>query len=168
MAATSNAIASRVRIRFIASDGFVSAGIRWVTDSLFSHVEFGTPDGTWIGAHAGGGIQERAANYCNPKREYYYEIPCTAAQMATHLARIRAAIGTRYNLADIAGIALRIRRLTTPGHKMCAQFCTGELLAIFPAREVLNVLPEFTYLVTPEMLHLSPIFVGRLAWRIGR
>lgn len=156
-----------IRVRFITTSGFISRAIRWATNSLFSHVEFGTPEGTWVGAHTGDGMQERPANYCTCTREYVYEIPCTAEQQDAHLKRIRAAIGTKYDNWDIVGLLVHDRRLHMSNADICSQDATVELLTIFPSTRVLNVLPEFAYLITPEMLHLSPIFVGNLAKKVG-
>lgn len=158
-----------IRIRFVAGAGFVGRAIRWVTNSLFQHVEFGTPDGTWIGAHAGGGIQERAANYDGGSysREYVYEIPATDEQVKHLMMWARAQVGTEYNYADIVGLLVKHRAWTTPHRLICSQFCTLGLLEIFGAAKVLNVLGEYAYLVTPEMLHLSPLLVGRLVKKVG-
>lgn len=156
-----------VKVRFVTTDGFISKAIRWVTNSIFSHVEFGTPEGTWIGAHTGDGIQERPANYSTCTREYVYEIPCSKKQQDAHLKRIRAAIGTKYDNWDIVGLLLHNRRFHTSNADICSQFAATELLAAFTAYKVLNVLPDFTYLVTPETLHLSPVFVGNLVKKVG-
>lgn len=150
-----------IRIRFVASKGFVGSAIRWVTNSLFQHVEFGTPEGNWIGAHSDGGIQERWANYAVEDLQYVYEIPCTDSQLHTLMAWARSKIGTKYNLLDILGLLIKNRTLHTPNRFICSQFCTEGLLMIFGAGRVLNVLPEYAYLVTPETLHLSPLLVGR-------
>jgi hypothetical protein len=150
-----------IRIRFILGKGFVSQAIARVTGSLFSHVEFGTPEGTWIGAHIGGGIQERAADYCSTVREYVYEIPCTDEQEREALLWMRSNIGVKYNTFDIVGLLFQARSLQSPHRAICSQFCTEGLLHIFGASKVLNVLESWSYRITPETLHLSPIFVGR-------
>ena len=154
-------------IRFVASPGFVGSAIRWVTNSLFEHVEFGTPEGTWIGAHIDGGIMERPADYAVESREYVYDIPCTDRQSALLLAWARARIGTKYNTLDIVGLLFKKRILTTPHRFICSQFCTEGLLYIFGAAKVLNVLQGYDYLITPETLHLSPILVGHLVKKRG-
>ena len=149
---------SAITIRFINSPGFVTSAINWVTNSLFSHVEFGTPEGTWIGAHSGAGIQERPANYCQPSLNYIYDIPCSPKQAADLIANARAAIGTPYNYLDIIGLLFHTRTLTSPGRAICSQFCTEMLLEV--GIRPLNVLPEYAYLITPETLHLSPLLIG--------
>lgn len=156
-----------IRVRFIASRGFVGASIRALTGSLFQHVEFGTPEGTWIGAHWQHGIQERPADYCVCTREYVYEIPCEKAQQDALVAWARGQIGTKYNLKDIAGLLFQNRSLTSPHRYICSQFCTDGLLMIFGAARVLNVLPDWTYRITPETLHMSPLFVGHQVKRKG-
>lgn len=151
-----------VRIRFVASPGFIGSSIRWVTNSLFQHVEFGTPEDTWIGAHIEDGIQERAADYCKPATEYVYEIPCSLKGRDGLLKWARARIGTKYNTADIIGLLFKNRAIHSPNRFICSQFCADGLLYTFGAGKVLNVRPEYTYLITPETLHLSPLLVGNL------
>jgi hypothetical protein len=151
-----------VRVRFIACGGFVSRAILWMTNSLWSHVEFGTPEGMWLGAHAGSGIQERPADYCKPRLERVYEIPCTDEQLEELLRWARSQIGVEYNYRDIVGLMVKNRTLNSPKRFICSQFCTQGLLRVFGAKRVLNVMSRYAYLVTPEMLHLSPLFVGRL------
>ena len=149
-------------VRFVANHTFLSWSIRRLTGSLFSHVELGTPEGTWIGALADG-IKERPAQYCNPFREYVYHIPCTAQEQASFLTTARAAIGTPYNKLDIVGLALGLRNVVGKTGEICSWFCVEELIDTFGTARVLNVLPGWEYRVTPETLHLSPIFVGNLA-----
>lgn len=158
---------SSIRVRFITTDSFVSAAIRKLTGSLFSHVEIGTPEGTWIGAHIEDGIQNRPANYCNPTREYVYDIPCLDWQAGALLGWARKQIGTKYNVKTIVGIALGARSLTSPSKFICSQFVADGLILSLGAKDVLNVLPQWTYRITPETLHLSPIFVGNLTRKSG-
>lgn len=149
-----------VRIRFVAGPGFVGAAIRRVTGSLFEHVEFGTPEGTWIGAHDDGGIQERPADYAVYTRQYVYEIPCTEAEQDALLSWARARIGTKYDFFDILGLLMQNRTVHSPNRFICSQFCTEGLLVVFGAPRVLNTLADWAYRITPETLHLSPILVG--------
>ncbi len=146
-------------LRFLSSDGFIGHAIDVVTNSLWSHVEIGTPEGTWIGAHADGGVQERAANYCTPVRERQYTIPMSDDQQRAILQFARAKVGTDYNFADIAGLLFHSRILNTPERFICSQFA----MECFAAGGIwlLNVLPQYAYLVTPETLHLSPLLMGR-------
>ena len=150
-----------IAVRFIANHTFLSWSIRRLTGSLFSHVELGTPEGTWIGALADG-IKERPANYCHPFRAYVYHIPCTTQEQAYLLLTARAKIGTPYNKLDIVGLALGLRGVVGSKGEICSWFGTQELIDTFGAKRVLNVLPGWEYRVTPEMLHLSPLFVGCL------
>ena len=155
-----------IEVRFIKGAGLVSDIIAFDTNSHFSHVEFGTPEGTWIGAHLDGGVQERAADYCDPVRDYRYEIPLASDDaMNRWLTQIRADVGTRYNVEDIAGLLLHDRALNDTHAVICSEWATQKLIECLGAPKVLNVLPLRAYLITPEMLHLSPIFVGRMTYR---
>ncbi len=150
------------QIRFINNDGFVARGISWVTNSLWDHAEIMTDASTYIGAHAGSGVQERPANYCQPTRERRYAIPCTKAQLSAIMTSARADIGTQYNYLDIVGLLLRQRKLTTPGRVICSQWVFEK--ALVGGIQMLNVLPGFSHLVTPESLHLSPLLIGRCTY----
>lgn len=149
-----------ITIRFVDSGGWITSGINWETNSLWPHVEFGTPEGTWIGAHNPGGWQERPGDYCVPKREAIYDIPCMLSVQTAHLARIRSQIGTKYNTLAILGMLIRNRKLTSIHSVICSQGVTDEALILWGPHRYLNVAPGFTHLVTPEMVHLSPILVG--------
>lgn len=154
--------------RFIKNTGFGSEVITLDTFSWYSHFEFGTPDRTWIGAHIKGGIQERPWDYCDPLREVHYAIPLASkAEEDAWLKTIRADIGTHYNVLGILGEALHIRQLNNPHDVDCSEWGTQKLIEKFGAPKVLNVLAKRAYLITPEMLHLSPIFVGRMVYRKG-
>lgn len=153
---------SMITVRFIENRPLLSRAIAWYTNSLWSHVEFGTPENTWIGAHLIGGVKERPYDYCNPLRDERYGLPlANPARLAAFLKLLRRQVGTPYGVTDIAGLALHRRKLHGLHGVICSQFVTQNLVSEFGAARVLNVLPNYYYLVTPEMLHLSPIFVGR-------
>lgn len=150
------------KIRFINTPGIVSALIDWEGNSLWDHVEIETDTGTYIGAHAGGGIEERPANYCTPSRERRYSIPCSQAQLDLIMAKARSRIGTQYNLADIVGLAIHNRHFDDKQREICSEFTMecAEAGNLF----LLNVEREFFFLVTPEMVHLSPLLRGNLSY----
>ena|ERR1700757_1234431 len=156
---------AKLTVRFVNSPGFVSEVIDWTTNSLWDHAELGTPEGTWIAAHAGKGVQELPANYMTPSRERRYEIPCTDEQLETILKFAKSKIGTPYDYEDIIGLFLHDRKLNSNSREICSAFvfdCTsaGNLW-------MLNVLPGYTYLVTPEMLHLSSLLIGNCILSVG-
>ena len=147
-----------LKIRFITESDFVSRAIRWVTFSDFSHVEIELPDGTFLGAHAGAGVQIRPANYCHPTFERRYAIPLSPAHYDEAMLCARGAIGTRYNYADVCGLFFH-RNITVKGRMICSQFVFNVLYA--GGVKALNVLPQYDFRVTPDILHLAPIFIGR-------
>jgi hypothetical protein len=151
------------KIRFINSDGFVSWAIDTVTNSLWDHTEIETETGTWIGAHASGGVEERAADYCKPTRERRYAIPCTDEQLAAIMQYARSKIGTKYDFEDIAGLLFRTRKLHSKGRNICSAFV---LMSAFAGQLfMLNIEPGYEYLCTPENLHLSPLLIGHCTYR---
>lgn len=160
-----------IPIRFITENDPISAAIRLVTFSEWSHVEIGpvpsrdNPDRlVYIGAHAQGGIQERPVDYCKPSRERRYVIshneagvPCTEAQLAAVLASARKDIGVHYDLLNIGGLFLHNRGLHDASKEICSEWVFQKLWD--GALIALNVLPGFSHLVTPEMLHLSTLLL---------
>jgi hypothetical protein len=152
------------KIRFINTSGFVSDAIDWWTSSLWSHAEIETETGTFIGAHSDGGIEERPADYCKPTRERRYSIPCTQAQVDRIMLYARSKIGTKYNFADIVGLLFHDRKLNSSGKDICSVFVL--VSAMQGNIHMLNVQEGFTYLVTPEMLHLSPLLIGNCTYEM--
>jgi hypothetical protein len=145
--------------RFIFDSDLVSRLIGWQTDSLWCHTEGLSRDGkSWVGAHAGSGVQARPLDYCKPLRERRYRVPVTEEQYERAMKFQESKIGTPYNLIDIIGLALH-KRIGASEHEMiCSAFEIERYMyaGIYP----LNCLEGFAYLVTPETLHLSPIFIG--------
>jgi hypothetical protein len=144
--------------RVIGTAGFIANGIRLVSHAPFAtHVDLITPEGTYIGAHAHDGVQERPADYCKPIWERRYAIPCLKTQAIGIVQDARARIGEKYDVGDIAGLAIQ-HDLHTIGRTQCAEFVFD--IAFKRGVMMLNVLPERDFLITPEMYHLSPLLIG--------
>lgn len=153
----------RIILRFIRTPGFITSGICWDTNSRFDHAEFGVEQNGlitgWLGAHAWHGVQLRAPDYCKPTFERRYAIPVTQNQYDAWHKYAFGAIGTGYNFKDILGLLIHARGMSSPHKLICSQFCIDGMYAA--GIVMLNVLPARTYLVTPEMLHLSTVLIGR-------
>src|SRR6185437_10827571 len=68
-------------IRFIDEPGIVARLISGWTDSLFCHTEGLSRDGkSWVGAHAGTGVEGRPLDWSKPTFERVYSIPVTDEQ----------------------------------------------------------------------------------------
>ena len=154
-----------LKIRFVTEKGFVSASIRYVTFSEFSHVELELPDGTFLGAHAGTGVQIRPANYMKPtfERRYAVSLGEDAYNRAMYYAKTQ--IGSAYNYADITGLLFH-RNITKKGRMICSQFVFDVMES--GSLEVLNVLSAYDFRVTPDILHLAPIFIGKMYLQTAR
>lgn len=152
--------------RFIDGRGFIPRAITLDTNSLFDHTELGVLSNPadynsvtgWLGAHAKGGVAIRPLSYCNPFRDYRYAVPVTQSQYNKALTFAHAQVGVKYDLSDIAGLLLRVRRFHSPSREICSEL----MLQVAQAAGLnpLNVDPPYAYLVTPDMFHLSPIFIG--------
>lgn len=150
-----------LKLRFVTEIDIVSEAVTWFEGgSLWSHVEFVLPDGTFLGARASGGIQIRAANYILPKqikRQREYAIPVDDDVLETILNFAKSQIGKSYDFTDIIGIATHTS-LHNSNDWICSEFVTASCLK--GGLVLINVEPEFVYKVTPEMVHLSPILAG--------
>ena len=147
-------------IRFINEPGIVSKLITWTTDSLFCHVEGLSRDGqSWVGAHAGTGVQARPLDWCKPTLERRYGISVDDCLYVAAMKFMESKIGTPYDYADIAGLALHVRIGASEHELICSAFMLQWLSAA--GIWALNVTEKFAYLVTPETLHLSPLLIGR-------
>jgi hypothetical protein len=153
-------MSSSLTIRFINERGIVSRLIDWQTDSLVCHTEGLSRDGqSWVGAHAGTGVQSRAHDWCKPTFERRYVIPVTAGQYEDAMRFMDSKIGCPYDYKDIVGLALHKRMGASDHEIICSAFMLLWLQSA--GLEPLNVLEPFAYLVTPETLHLSPLLIGR-------
>lgn len=154
----------QIVVRFIDEPGLVSTLIGWTTDSLWCHTEALSEDGqSWIGAHAGTGVQARPLNWCTPTRERRYSLPVTAAQYAAAMSFLKGMLGCPYNYGDIAGLALHARIGASDHQIICSALMTLFLMAA--GLKPLNCQEGFAFMITPETLHLSPLFIGRCIYQ---
>jgi hypothetical protein len=151
-------------IRFITEGGFVCTAIRGFTFSQWSHAEIILPEGTYLGAHAGGGVQIRASNYVVPTRERRYSIPVPDQMLEDILNFAKAQIGKGYDYDAIGQIVIHKH---DPWANANRWFCSELVAASANAGGLvlLNVVREYVNLITPEMLHLSTRLVGRCTYQ---
>ena len=155
---------SDLTIRFIFEPDFVSRLIGWETNSLWCHTEALSRDGqSWIGAHAGTGVDARTLDWCKPTRERVYAIPVMDRAADAAYSWLEGKIGTPYNYTDILGLALHARIGVTDHEVICSALMLSFMRQ--SGLEPLNCLPQYSALITPETLHLSPLFIGRCIYK---
>lgn len=155
---------SAIVIRFINEPGIVSKLLTWQTNSLCCHCEALSRDGksSWIGAHAGSGVEARPIDWCKPTWERQYKIELADDDYERAMTYLEGMIGQPYNYKDIIGLGLH-RRMGVSDH---AIICSA-LMLVFMMRaglQPLNCREGFGYLITPETLHLSPLFIGKCVY----
>lgn len=151
--------------RFIATKGFISGAIKHVEGvSYIDHVEALNRAGDgYIGAHAGIGVQSLPLDWAKDiVWERRYSIPMSDEQYELAMGFLESKIGTKYDYAGILGILFHARNIEDPKRVMCSCLQTEALLT--GNMRVLNVLKEFTHLITPETLHLSPLLIGHCTY----
>jgi len=126
----------------------------------------------WVGAHAFTGIEARPLDWADKDLlwERRYAIPMTAEQYGRAQAYMQACLAAKvkYDYRGCLGILLRRRKMYSTDRKDCSQFMTETLSSGYLNGRLLtaagllplNVLPDYTWMITPEMLHLSPLLVG--------
>lgn len=145
-------------IRFVDDADWVSRAITWTTNSLWCHTEALNRAGTgWTGAHAGTGVNTRTLDWCKPFRERRYAIPVSAKAYAAAHDFLESQAGVQYNYRDILGLLVH-KRVWSPQRVICSQLMIEFMQ--HAGLQPLNVLSDFDAMVTPEMLHLSPLFIG--------
>ena len=149
---------AQIIVRFTNSSDFVGRAIDFVTSSLIDHIELGTKEGTWIGVRSDGGVQERPDGYSKVTTDWRYPLECTDAQYNAIVVSARADIGTKYDYSEIIGLLFHSRCMYSPHKLICSRFAIAKLAE--GGIHLLNVEPDFFYLVTPEMCHLSPLLRG--------
>ncbi len=154
---------SVLTIRFLNEPGIVSRVIDWETNSLFCHTEGVNRNGDWCGAHAGTGVEARPPDWCKPTFERRYAIPVTDEQYEAAMLFMDSRNGFPYNYADIEGLLLHNRKGASDHEIICSAFMFEWLLSA--GIEALNAREPFAYLITPETLHLSPIFIGKCIYK---
>jgi uncharacterized protein YycO len=155
-------------LRFINSRDIISKLITGMTFSLICHTEGMNRSGDgWIGAHAFTGVQERPLDWCkNLTWERRYDIPVTDEQYEAAMEFLESKIGTPYNYRSILGIVIRKRTLTSRDRVDCSDLMLQWLWAAGQEEEVLNVRPGESWMITPEILHLSSLLIGKCIYQL--
>jgi hypothetical protein len=131
-------------------DRMVSEAICKQTRSEICHVDIVMPSGTLIGAHIRDGIQERPHDYeaWGLRIRVTLEVPQAKADALYSYAR--SMVGTKYDAADIVGIALGDARIHEDGRMICSQFAA---LASDEKSNIVRVRKD-KWQVSPEELRL--------------
>lgn len=150
-------------IRFIGAHDVESRLIQWATNSLLCHTEALSRDGKhWIGAHAFTGVQARRLNWCKDvELDLTYTLPVTDEAYGRGMAWLEGMVGVKYDYTGCFGLAIHKRIGGGVGRVDCSALMTRYMMnsGLWP----LNCLDSYAYLITPETLHLSPLFIGRRA-----
>jgi hypothetical protein len=144
----------------MATKGFVSGAIKFVEGvSYIDHVEALNRAGDgWIGAHAGVGVQSLPLDWAKDVVwERQYSIPLSDEEYELVMGFLESKVGTKYDYAGILGILFHNRGLDDHSRVFCSALQYEALWT--GGKLMLNVLPEFSHLVTPETLHLSPLLI---------
>ena len=115
-----------IRLRFVTTGDLVSAGIRLAEDFPYSHVEAVMPDGSYLGAHADGGVKARPPDYDAGKftAEKFVNLnDCSATEETVFNSYLQGKIGTPYDYEAILGFVARLD-LHTAGAVICSALQT--------------------------------------------
>lgn len=125
----------QVKLRFVTTSSPLSAAIRFAEDFEFSHVEAVMPDGTYLGAHASGGVLARPPDYDKGEwtKQSFWTYPVNDDAAAKWEAYLRARIGRPYDYDAILGFVMR-SSLHDALHVICSALQTMSLRGanVFP------------------------------------
>lgn len=155
-----------LNIRFINTRGLVSRIITGATFSLIDHCEGKNRQGdAWVGAHAITGIEPRPLNWADEDliwcREYSIPVTNDEYDAAMVFMEKHVAARTPYNYRGVFGVFAHERNATDRRRVDCSDFMLQWLWAAH--QTVLNVRPGESWMITPELLHLSPLFIGKIS-----
>lgn len=154
-------------LRFVTSDDTaISRGIQFAQGGFWcSHVEAVMPEGTLLGAHLQGGVQNRPADYDATEwtREEVVAVPATEAQTAAFHEFMRAEIGKPYDLTAIAAFVAR-RNWQEPDSWFCSELVMAmlEKAAVVPVQAAGSppTLPTEVNHITPRDCRLIVAAIG--------
>lgn len=151
-----------IRLRWVTCDDVISAGIRAAEYGFWaSHVEAVMPDGTYLGAHADGGVQARPSHYDAGKftKEQFVDIPVSQEQESAFNSFLRAQVGKPYDLTAIAAFVAG-RDWREPDSWFCSELQAAALEAcgFFTtlATEVNHITPRDLLLIVSGRVPITP------------
>lgn len=142
-----------IRLRFVTANDLVSDSIRFAEDFPYSHVEAVTPWGTYLGAHAGGGVLDRPSDYDKGRFTAEKFVTLSDAPPASETSfyfYLKGKIGTPYDYEAILGFVSRLD-LHTTGKVICSAL---QAMALRQCRYFANPLAVHSHEVSPRDLAL--------------
>lgn len=140
-----------IKVRFVDGKGFESGFIEFWTWSDWSHVDVWTPDG-WLGARSDGGVQIRAWNYCDFKKEEIRVIELDAPTEAKIMTWLDDQRGKKYDYLALLGMPIR-----DDLDDRNRWFCSELIAAAFKQAGVPLLNADHLNRITPRDLYLSPL-----------
>ena len=148
-----------LKLRFTTNPhSLVSLGIRLMTWSEFSHVEFVIPGQGYLGAHIDGGVLIRPFDYDPQCKQEFGFVVCPSRKIEEAILKFaHDQLRKPYDLSGVIGIALH-RDWKKPESWFCSELVAGAFAAagnpLFNEKEPLNR-------VTPsDIYHSSRVHLG--------
>ena len=110
-----------ISLRFVHCPDVIGTAILLQTGGRFSHVEAVTPQGRYLGAHIGGGVLARPADYDKGlwSRQLFVDLPADEEMTAKFHHYLNAVIGEPYDAAAILGFAFHVD-IHSQHHTICS------------------------------------------------
>lgn len=142
-------------LRFVRHDDLLTKAILLQTGGQFAHAEALTPENTYIGAYAEGGVQERPRLYDAGRFEEEQFLLLVADSAASakfyHYLRDPNVLGEKYGFADIVEFVTHLR--THQGHHVV---CSAlQALALRACEYLPRPLPLAAHEISPVILQLG-------------
>jgi len=135
-----------------------SSIICWYSNSKYSHVDIGLPDGTFLGSRYYGGVQIRPNNYLVPKEELWLGQELGIKEVDL-LAWAKSHIGDPYNWKGIYSFAF-----DTNWRVKNSWLCSTFVLAAFEAVGMPLLNMNYETKATPADITMSLNLVATEVW----
>jgi hypothetical protein len=145
-----------IRLRFVAGDDLFSRIIRGAQLGFsLTHVEAVTPEGTLLGAHTDGGVQNRTPGYDEGRwtKQLFVDLPATTAQAHAFYSFLIGQVGKAYDmdaLAEMAEGVLGIPLPDAPAHLATAWICSALQTAALLTAGIVRAAPATVRRATPR------------------
>lgn len=140
--------------------GFVSSGIRWVTNGEVSHAAILTPDNTIIEAWQGAGVRERPMLTDLTDVEFYDVLGMDQKKWSRVYEYGRSQIGKGYNYKGVAAFVIPFLNGKSEGNAFCSELLSN--CFVYADNPLLKRIKSSE--ISPQAIRTSPLLVGPIIY----
>lgn len=142
-----------LNLRFVSGNNLIARAIKWWEgEDAWNHVEVVMPDGRYLGARWGTGVDYAEPGYDLAPHvvEEFLHLPLTAAELDAALAFAVSRVGWGYDWRGDAGFVARAN-WTMPGRLFCSRYV--QQISVAAGHPLVRIAHDWK--VRPATLHTS-------------